>query len=94
MTDLNSEIDRGYRAKHILEDELFKEAFDTIHNNLTLHWQQSIASDKEGREDAWRMLKALNEVKRFFQVAMETGKMAEQQISLVEKFKNQIRRVI
>lgn len=91
MTDkLRQDRERGLRAQHVMDNPLVKEALDTIRNHITTEWQNSKAKDKEGREEAWKMLKVVNEFERFFVNIMATGKMASQEISRLEQMKQKV----
>lgn len=78
--DLDKEIDRGERARRILNDELFNEAFQLIRTNLLDNIENLSDSDERGVLHCKRMLHATNEVRRFFTTVMETGKMAKIQM--------------
>ena len=85
MTDLNEELSRGQQAQDLLDNELVKEFLVKIRENLHKDIEFSKAADKEGREEAWRMLKVVNEFERHFLTIIETGKMAKKQLSAKEK---------
>lgn len=91
---LEQERSIGANAKRILEDDLVKNAFDLIESNLMATWKASKADDHEGREECWRMLHALNEVKRHFITAIQTGQMAEHELSILEKTKEKVRKIL
>jgi hypothetical protein len=88
---LESEIERAHRAGLLLDNEIFKESLDLIQKNIIAEWQNSKSHDKEGREDCYRQLKSLNEIKRHIESVLNTGKMAQKQKeeqSKLEQFKN------
>lgn len=70
------EIGRGQQAERLLNDDLIKEAFELIYANLFDKWHNSPSLDKDGREDCYRQMKALNEFKRHFEHVLRTGKLA------------------
>lgn len=84
---LSREVARGQEAKDLLDHDLIRESFAIIRNNLLSEYEGSKSHDKEGREDAYRQLKALNEIKRHLSSVLETGKMAEQQITKMQQVK-------
>jgi hypothetical protein len=90
---MNHELDvrRAREAKSIIENPLVIEAIELIRANVTSKWEASKSSDKEGREQAWMMLKAVNEFQRFFEHALQTGKVAEHELSLLEKAQLKVR---
>lgn len=88
MTDLNKEISRASQAQDVLNHELVQEFMTKIRKNLHDKIEFSQAIDKEGREEAWRMLKVVGEFERHFISIIDTGKMAEKQLSMTEKVRN------
>lgn len=78
---LRQEADRGRRAQELLDDELMVEAFSLIRTKLTNEWADSPARDTEGREKLWLMLKLLSSVEGHLKTVLETGKMANVQLT-------------
>jgi signal transduction protein with GAF and PtsI domain len=74
-----------------MEDELVKEALETIKNNIRDSWETSKSQDKEGREEAWKMLKAVNEFERHFRSIMETGTMASHELNRIQGLMNKLK---
>lgn len=85
MADLYVEQSRGQQAQDLLHHELIQEFLTKIRENLRKEFELSKAGDKEGREEVWRMLKVVNEFERHFVTIIDTGKMAEKQLSLGER---------
>ena len=75
------EIQRGHRAKAILDDEIFAEAIQKVSAELDLEWINSPVRDTEGREKIYMMKKMLNVLLVQLQSVMETGKLATKQIN-------------
>lgn len=88
MADLYVEQARGSQAQDLLNHELIQEFLTKIRENLKKEFEQSKAQDKEGREEVWRLLKVVNEFERHFLTIIETGKLAEKQLSLGERISN------
>ena len=65
------------KAKAILEDELFVEAFDTLRQELLQRWEHSSTNEAEARESIWLGLQLLLRVRRHFESIIETGEMAK-----------------
>jgi len=78
--DKEKEIQRGHRAKAILEDEIFAEAIQKVSVELDQEWLNSPIRDTEGREKIYMMKKMLNVLLVQIQSVMETGKLASKQI--------------
>ena len=77
----DKEIQKGNRAKQILEDEIFAEAVKRISDELDLEWINSPVKDTEGREKIYMMKKMLNVLLVQLRSVMETGKLASKQIN-------------
>ena len=75
------EIQKGNRAKQILEDEIFAEAVKRVSDELDLEWINSPVRDTEGREKIYMMKKMLNVLLVQLRSVMETGKLASKQIN-------------
>jgi hypothetical protein len=68
----------GAEAQRIHDS--IRERLDVIRENLHREWEKSKAEDRDGREHAWSMLKALNELERSYLKDIMTGKLAQKQI--------------
>ena len=77
--DKEKEIQRGHRAKAILEDEIFAEAIQKVSAELDHEWINSPIRDTEGRERIYMMKRMLNVVLIQVKSVMETGKLASTQ---------------
>lgn len=88
---LIKDTERASRAKAIVEDAIVVEAMTTIRTNLHSIWESTKHEEKEQREEAWKMLKAMNEFERFFLRVMESGKIAEVELSNMEKLKQKVK---
>ena len=75
------EIQRGHRAKQILEDPIFVEALQKVSQELDQEWINSPIRDTEGREKIYMMRKMLGVLHVQLQSVMETGKLASKQIN-------------
>ena len=79
--DKEKEIQRGHRAKQILEDPIFVEALQKVSQELDQEWINSPIRDTEGREKIYMMRKMLGVLHVQLQSVMETGKLATKQIN-------------
>lgn len=75
------EIDRGNKAKVILSDPLFQEAFDQLRELYMNAWEQTTIKDSDTRERLWMMIANLGDVKAHLKTVLETGQMSEQQLN-------------
>lgn len=96
MTDeakLRQQHDRGHRAKQLLENPLFQEAFDTIENTITEAWKHTGADEEDARRNAYLMQRLLRDLRQHFVSALSTGKVAEKKL-LQTQDKSKIRRIL
>ena len=83
--DLELQKQRGIKAKQLIDDELVKSAFHDIKNNLIKKITSSSFKEQDEREDCYRMLRALESVEGQFFKHIQTGKVAENKLSLAQK---------
>lgn len=88
---LRKDSSRAIEARRIMEQPLVTEALNLIRDNLHAIWETSKHEEHDAREDAWRMLKILNEFERYFVKVMEDGKIADKELSLLEKAKEKVK---
>lgn len=81
MKTLEQRLHDGSRAKEILENEQFTASFEAIEAEVMEAWQNTPARDKEGRESCYVYLKMLQKVKAQLTSTLETGKLAELELS-------------
>ncbi len=77
MTDLNVAVSRGLRAKAILDDELFKEAFTKLEQDYIAAWRVCIDPRKRGV--LWVYVNALGKVRDHLSRVIADGKLAQVQ---------------
>tara|TARA_R110000824_G_scaffold88567_4_gene217686 strand:- start:2320 stop:2574 length:255 start_codon:yes stop_codon:yes gene_type:complete len=77
--DKEKEIQRGLKAKEILDNPLFQEAIQKVSAELDHEWINSPIRDTEGRERIYMMKRMLNVVLIQVKSVMETGKLASTQ---------------
>lgn len=89
QTTLEQRLYLGDRAREVLENEAFTEAFEATEREVIEQWTNSPARDVEGREKLWQYLMLLRKVRSNLQSTLETGKLAklelQHQQSLREK---------
>lgn len=74
------ELYRASRAKEVLENEVFIEAFEQMQAEIRKQWEESPARDTPGREHLWVMLKQLQKMHSLLQGTMLSGKLASKEI--------------
>jgi len=87
MSNLQKEIERGSRAKNIIEDDLFIETFQILKDSYQEAIFQTAPNDDEGRLKIYLAYQILGKVENHFRVTMETGKLASRQLEELRKKK-------
>jgi len=82
---MNNEINRGVRAKQVLDNEIYKEAFTALKASLYEGFCKTKFKDSDERDEIWRKQQAAEFIESFLQEVMETGRIAE--LSLAQKAK-------
>ena len=67
---------RESRAKNLLSDELFNEAFTTLETDIKDTWYRTSLNDTEAREQAWLSLRLLERIRLHLTSIVESGDMA------------------
>ena len=65
------------RAKALLNDPLFKEAFEVLEKDLMGRWVNSGSTESEARESIWLAMRLLDRVQSHISSIVETGRMNE-----------------
>ncbi len=82
---LTQELDRGARAKEILENELYREAWTSVEQALIQKWRDCPVRDKEGQHELKLMLKLLDDAKAHLERVMASGKLAESRLQELKR---------
>jgi hypothetical protein len=77
MSTLEQRLYLGDRAKEVIENEVFVDAFTQIQNEVIEQWTNSPARDAEGRERLWTYLQMLKRLQAQLQQTMESGQLAK-----------------
>lgn len=92
MSTLEQRLYLGDRAKEVIENEVFVDAFEQIQNEVIEQWTNSPARDAEGRERLWTYLQMLKRLQAQLQQTMESGQLArldlEHKRTLMDKAKS------
>ena len=73
---MNNE-EREVRAKSLLQNELFNEAFEVLKKELLSQWEQSGSQHIDQRESIWLAIRLLEKIKGHITSIVETGHMAK-----------------
>jgi hypothetical protein len=76
MSTLEQRLYLGDRAKEVIENEVFIDAFTQIQNEVIEQWTNSPARDEAGRERLWTYLQMLKRLQAQLQQTMESGQLA------------------
>jgi hypothetical protein len=66
---------REGRAKALLENPLFQEAFDVLKKDLMNRWEHSGSTELEARESIWLAMRLLDRLHGHINSIVETGHM-------------------
>lgn len=80
MNERLEERERGLKAKAILENPLWNEAWTQIESYLMEQWRNSRPDAATRRENIYLQYDAARAVRKHFESLLETGRMAEMQI--------------
>ena len=70
-----NEEEREGRAKNLLNDVLFNEAFDVLKKDLMTRWESSGSTELEARESIWLAMRLLDRLHGHINSIVETGHM-------------------
>tara|TARA_R110002020_G_scaffold100785_1_gene237955 strand:- start:177 stop:425 length:249 start_codon:yes stop_codon:yes gene_type:complete len=70
-----NEEERVGRAKNLLNDALFIEAFDMLKKDLFSRWESSGSTEVEARESIWLAMRLLDRIHAHISSIVETGRM-------------------
>tara|TARA_R100001244_G_scaffold120929_2_gene90555 strand:+ start:385 stop:642 length:258 start_codon:yes stop_codon:yes gene_type:complete len=76
MSDFTDD-ERARRANNLLQDDLFKESFETLKRDLMGRWEQSGSKEIEARESIWLAMRLLDRIEGHIKSIVETGHMAK-----------------
>lgn len=92
-TKLLAQANRGERAKRILEDPLYVEAFGKIEAELIERFKTSEVSDSDGHRNIRESLKLLNNLQSEFKQIMITGDGARKELLRIRE-ESKLRRML
>ena len=83
MTDdlsLRRDMEKGARAKALLEDPVLVEAFEGFEAELMTVWAATRTADTEARERVWMAIRVLRKVKGALETMIADGTLAKREI--------------
>jgi len=82
---LDTEVNKAHRAKTLLEDPLFAEAFEI----LKTEYQTALLATKHNEDDErkalWQAYHITDKIEKHFKTVVETGKLATAQLNEIKK---------
>ena len=91
---LTQEVERELSAKKILNNPEFRRVFIEYNAQLFESLKATKWEENEKREEIYRQLKSLDTMEAKFLEALQTGKMARHQLSLMQKAAKTVKNVV
>ena len=66
---------REHRAKALVDNPLFQEAFEILREDLMSRWNNSGSADLQARESIWLAMRLLDRIHGHVTAIIETGHM-------------------
>jgi hypothetical protein len=88
---LENERSRGEMARQVIENPLFQEAFIAKKAKIMSDFEATKFRDQDVRDELWRKMQTLRDIEHYFTSILSTGKMANQEISRLQKMKNKLK---
>ena len=79
--NLNSEVNKAHRAKTLLEDPLFAEAFEILKTEYKNAMLATSHNEDQQRKALWQAYHITDKVEQHFKTVVETGKLATVQLN-------------
>lgn len=81
--DSQEKLERGFKARTLLNNEFFQECFDTLETRYIEAWRASLTVD--AREDAHRYVTLIGWLKQDLQSIATTGTIEEKRIQALQE---------
>jgi O-phosphoseryl-tRNA(Cys) synthetase len=91
---LSVEISQEEQAKKIINNPLFQKVFVEYSGQLYNALKRTKWNESEEREEIYRQLKSLDTMEAKFTEALQTGKLARHQLTLMQKAAKKVKNVI
>jgi len=78
---LNKAAERGARAQRLLDDDLLKEAFETLDRDYAKAWRETAARDTDARERLWQAVQIVGKVRDHLVTVVNGGKLAQRELN-------------
>jgi hypothetical protein len=84
---LETAINRGERARQLLDDPLLQEAFVKLEADYIAAWRTTRALDNAAREKLWQAVNIIGKVRDHLGRALADGKVAKAELRMREKLR-------
>ena len=78
---------RGAQAQALLDNDIFKEAIKTLHDDYISAWKRASVKDIDGKERLWQAVNILEKIKEQIGKVVSDGKIASQDLSRIKTLK-------
>ena len=82
---MNSDIKNAEKAQSLLDNEILQDTFTKIIDQCMQEWSLTAPEDVQRREDAWRMVKAVDKVQETLHFYINEGKFESNKITQLDK---------
>lgn len=82
---LEKEITRAAYGKQVMSNPAYQEAMTARKAQIFDVFCKTSQEQSDVREEAWRTMKNLEALEKYFEKALESGKIAEQKLKAIEK---------
>lgn len=72
------DVERGRRAQDVLDNEVYRDSYTLIEQELIRLWRES--RDKDERDELHRLLRMLDKARNVLETVMRTGRLAQDAI--------------
>ena len=80
-----NELNRGVLAEQVLNNPIYQEAFIAFRAQLMEGFRGTKFKQNAERDEIWRKMQTVDFLEEYLQEVMETGKMAKESLSTLEK---------
>lgn len=83
--NLESDLERGERARRLLTDPLLSQAFTDVRGAIIDRWENTPLRDKDGAHELKLMLRLLRDVQANLEQAVQNGKLAAAELNQLNR---------
>ena len=91
ISKANKDLNRAELSRQIMENPIFIEAMIAIKGQLVEKFQTTTFKERDERDEVWRKMQTVSYIESYLQEVMETGELAIETLSMLDKLKKSIR---